>query len=261
MKRSIFFTPVFLVASILSACGKEAATATAAETVAITSTPDPCSPQNLPGEVTKVNDLMREFDDYSLVAQNTPQSQLTQVIPAMQKIVRDAENQKVPACIMQLKKFQLGHMNAVIQTLLVLLGNPQPNQDVVNAINTGIQQARELHRQYDLERARLLGITVVVSPTSAASPGTPEAAIPGEASTPAMLTVTNSGATGIVLLALPDPNAGGVATLAPGLTVLAFGQTADGKWIQVEVPNQPGQKAWVDATLITASGTLPIVAP
>jgi hypothetical protein len=269
MKNKILLL-VVLLSLLLAACGGKAApsgatavsstsvSSTSVSSTAVGSTSDPCSTENVKDAVTKVNDLMRQFDDYSLVAQNTPQAQLTQVIPPIQKVLRDAEDQKVPACLENLKKFQLGHMNAVIQTLLVLLANPQPNKNAVAAIQAGIAQARDLHHQYDIEYARLLGITLVAPPTNTTPSGTPGASAPGAA---APFTVTNMDTSAVVLVASPNATAGGVATLDAGLTALAFGQTADGKWIQVEVPGQPGQKAWVDATLVKASGTLPVVTP
>jgi hypothetical protein len=41
----------------------------------------------------------------------------------------------------------------------------------------------------------------------------------------------------------------------------AFGRTADGLWYQVEVPGQPGQKAWVSTAVVQISGEPPIVTP
>jgi hypothetical protein len=249
---------IFVIALLLTACGGRTAvdvsTTTDTETPAPTFTPDPCLSQNLPDEVAKVNKLMREFDDYSELASNTPQTQLIQIIPDMQRILRDAEDQQVPPCLSKLKEYQLAHMNVVVKTLMTFMGNAD-----AQLINAGISQAQQLHNRYDLEMARLLGITLTtVPPTLTPVQGTPAT---GTGGTSASGFVTNTGTEAIVLHASPDPNGGGIAMLEAGLTTSALGKTSDGKWIQVEVPNQPGQKAWVDASLVAVSGDLPTVTP
>jgi hypothetical protein len=158
--KKIIFTLILAFSVLISACGNKAT-----ESPAVTSTPDLCSSDNLPAEVTKVNDLMREFDDYSELASNTPQAQLATVIPELQRILRDAEDQVVPACLETLKKLQLAHMDIVGQTLMAFLSSSD-----LNAVNAGISRARDLHNQYDVELARLLGVTVVPPPTNTPAP-------------------------------------------------------------------------------------------
>jgi hypothetical protein len=125
-----------------------------------TVTPDPCAPENLQAEVIKVNKLMREFDDYAELASNTVQGQLIQVIPEMQRILRDAEDQPAPACLVELKRLQIAHMNVVVQTLMAFMGNADAQQ-----VSAGIGQAQQLHNEYDVEMARLLGVTLVAPST------------------------------------------------------------------------------------------------
>jgi hypothetical protein len=66
----------------------------------------------------------------------------------------------VPACLQDLKQLQLQHMEVVIQILLTFMG--ETNADFVNQ---GIMQARDLRLQYDIEMARLLGVTLQPQPT------------------------------------------------------------------------------------------------
>jgi len=108
---------------------------------------------------------MREFDDYSEIASNTPQAQLVVLIPEMQRILREAEDQSVPACLQTLKELQLTHMNIVVQTLMAFMSSAD-----LNAVNQGITASRDLHNQYDIEMARLLGVTVVPQLTSTPTP-------------------------------------------------------------------------------------------
>jgi hypothetical protein len=137
-------------------------------------------------------------------------------------------------------------MNAVIETLMVFMSNPKSEN-----IGQGITQARELHLKYDTEIARLLGLTLVPSTPAV---GVPSTSIP-------QLSVVNSGSKAATLRVAPEAKAGGVATLDAGATAVALGQTADGKWIKVEIPGQAGQSAWVEAALVQVSGQLPEVTP
>jgi hypothetical protein len=246
MKR-IFFFSILILSVLLTACGAGESTEVPTEAVVVaTSTPDLCSAENLPAEVAKVNDLMREFDDYSSLASNTQQSQLIQLIPDMQRILRDAEDLQVPPCLVTLKKLELAHMNLVIQTLMAFM-----NSADVQMINAGIAQARELHQKYDLEIARLLGITLVVPPTR-----TPGAAPEANATVPPtalVVFVTNPGPTGINLRTAPGLNAPEAGLLDVQVSTAALGKSADGQWIKVEVPGQPGQTAWVFASLVQLS--------
>lgn len=242
---------LLLVGLMLTACGRGQLVNTTPDIPESTVTPNPCISPNLDAEVTKVNDLMREFDDYAELASHTPKEQLVDIIPELQRILREAEKQTVPACLETLKKHQISHMSVVVQTLLAFISNAD-----LQLINAGISQAQQQHIQYETEMARLLGITLVAPPTFPPLAGTPESS-----ATATIIFATNSSASVITLLSSPDPNAGGVSVLEAGLTTVAVGQTADGAWILVEVPGQPGQKAWVDATLVALSGPLPVATP
>ena len=252
MKSKKVIIVITFAVVLLTACGAKATTppvdVATTTPVPVTVTPDPCSKENLPNEVTKVNSLMREFDDYSKLASSTPQGQLIQVIPPMQEIRRRAEDQNAPACLAGLKTLQVNHMNMVIETLMAFMSNPKSED-----IGTGITQARELHLKYDTEIARLLGLTLV--------PSTPVVNVPPTATPLPQLSVLNAGSKGVTLYVAPDSKSGGVAMLEAGQTAVAFGQTADGKWIKVEVPGQAGQRAWVEASLVQVSGQLPEVTP
>jgi len=253
----LLFTGV-LALVLLSACGgsvpeKPLETAT----LQVTLTPDPCIEANLPAEVGKVHKLMREFDDYALLASNTPQPQLVTVIPELQRILREAEDQAVPVCLKNLKGFQISHMRVVVQTLLGFMSSMDP--DMVNA---GIAQAREFHAQYDLEMARLLGITLAVPSPAEVTPAAPTLTAPPEtAPTPL---VTNQGQNELNLRSEPNFNAAAVSVLSAGETTVAIGRTADNQWIQVQVPDQSAETAWVYATVVQLSvpiESLPVTTP
>jgi len=266
MKKHILLA--FLILTLLlTACGADVESATLASTPtekpsptpAATSTPDPCSAENLPAEVTRIHKLTREFDDYSTLASNTPQSQLVLIIPDLQRILRDAEDQAVPACLRNLKKLQLLHMNIVVQTLLAFV-----NSSDVTDINNGIAKSRETHTQYDIELARLLGLTVVV-PTSS-TPDPQETLDPNTQTTPpssgSSPFVTNPGPTTVNIRALPNLNSDTLGLMAVGASAIVLGRTADALWYQIEFPDQSGQTAWVNVAPVQISDPtvkLPVV--
>ena len=137
----------------------------AESTLVPSSTPDPCSPEQIEAEVQKVHGHMREFDDASILASNLPLQDLSDPIANLQRIRREAEDEQIPPCLTNLKKYQIAHMNTVIGTLVAFLGGADKN-----TLEKNILIAREQHDQYTLELARLLGLTVV--PATARATGT-----------------------------------------------------------------------------------------
>lgn len=250
-----FVLSTFLVSLLLSACRSANATEiVVTPTLVVSATPDPCSSENLPSETAKINRLMREFDDYSSLASNTPQSQLVVLIPQMQRVLRDAEDQKIPACLVELKKLQLAHMNVVVQTLIAFM-----NSTDVSTVNKGIAESRELHAFYDVELARLLGFTqaapapsATLDPNSAAVTSTPSAI------------VTNPGPANASIRSAPDTAAPEMGILEVNSSTLALGKSTNEQWVLVDVPNQPGLRGWVDPTFLVLSipiAQLPVVNP
>lgn len=152
------------IAIVLTACVAVPTTATEAPTLApsqvpsVTSTPDPCAPENIEAEVQKVHRHMREFDDASSLAASRPREELGDAIAELQRIRRDTEDQPTPGCLADLRTFQVSHMNTVINTLIAFMS--ENDQQVVDQ---GIALARQQHDRYTLELARLLGLTVVAA--------------------------------------------------------------------------------------------------
>ena len=172
MKKLIsYFLALFLL--LMSACANQQVPAQSLATA----TPDPCSSENLPATVQKINDLMREFDDASQLAANLPAQQLAEVISNMQRIRRAAEDLQIPSCLTTLKSHQLNHMNVMIQTLLAFVGGA--NQET---LTNGLANARQEHELYSIELVRLLGITL--APVTGTPPPISETAVPTASPTP-----------------------------------------------------------------------------
>jgi hypothetical protein len=270
MKKRLFFLLILSlsVAIMISACGssepkptrtpKPTNTSKVTVTPAPTATPDPCAPENISKEVEKVHKHMREFDDASLLASNTPVAQLNPSIADLQRIRREAEDQEIPFCLTTLKQYQLAHMNTVINTMLYMLSYQGSDADK-DVLNQGIALARQQHDQYILELANVLGLTVVAAPTAAVTEGTPEA---GATPAPVAVLITNPGPAAVNLRTQPDLNADTLGILDIGAGAVVLGRTADTLWYQVEFPGQAGQTAWVYAPLVQLSdpnAVIPIV--
>jgi hypothetical protein len=125
---------------------------------------------------------MREFDDASTLASSVPQSQLGDSIADLQRIRREADDEKVPACLIDLKTYQINHMNAVIGTLLAFMRAGDPAAiDCVDVVSSSeedvvcqnIAFAREQHDQYLVELARVLKLPVITATPVTAGTASP----------------------------------------------------------------------------------------
>ena len=155
MNKSVFYllSVCFL---FVSACGSQPIPTQPpiTETVIANQEQDPCSPENLPAAVEAVNNVMREFDAASPLASDLTSQQLADLISNLQRIRRDAQDVQIPSCLGTLKTYQLNHMELTIQTLIAFIGAGDQE-----ALNQGLEMARQEHDLYSLEIARLLGIT------------------------------------------------------------------------------------------------------
>jgi len=191
---------------------------------------------------------MREFDDAAFLASNTPRAQLPEVISNMQDIRRAAEDQVVPSCLANLKQLQVAHMDTTINTLIAFLGGADQT-----ALSQGTELARQQHNQYALEYARLLGLTVIAPVTVTAAAQVQDT--PQPAATSVALSAFNPGPANVDIYAAPESNGPVILILPPGQSLPVVSQSADGKWIQVAIPGQPDQAAWVSTALVTLNPT------
>jgi hypothetical protein len=163
MKKQFIIGLLLAFAVFLSACGSNPPavienvvnTPVATSAPTMTNTPDPCGSENREAEVQKIHKYMREFDDASSLAASRPREQLADAIAELQRIRRESEDQPTPSCLVDLKTYQISHMNSVINTLMAFMSSADQQ-----AVDQGIALAREQHDQYTLELARLLGLTI-----------------------------------------------------------------------------------------------------
>jgi hypothetical protein len=171
-KIFLCYTAILFLMILLAGCGNPpAASEVTATVVAVeatstvssgstaepTATLDPCARPQIEEEVQKVHKHMREFDDASALASSVPRDQLSTSIIELQRIRREAEDERIPGCLTELREIQVQHMNTVISTLLAFMKGNVDEQ----TLNQAISLARQQHDEYTLELARLLGLTVV----------------------------------------------------------------------------------------------------
>jgi hypothetical protein len=259
MKKAIILWMAICIFLSLSACATLVPVPAVTATPSVTATPDLCSTAYLPNAVKAVNNLTRQFDDYAALAKSTPKSQLVQVIPPLQTIRRAAQDQVVPACLKQLKIYQISYMDTLIQTLLVF--DSSQNTSDANILNNGLAQAQQYRNQYVIELAHLLGMTVVVPPTVTA--GTP-AAVKTNTPNPTapVITITNPGSDPINLHSSASLTSQTIGTLNAGASAPAIGKSAAGDWVLIQVNGKP---AWIFASLIKFTNgdiaALPLATP
>jgi Bacterial SH3 domain len=260
IKKATLLSTVTVSLLFMAACGAFKSAPSVTATPSPSATHDPCSSKNLPAAITPMNNLMRQFDDYATLAAHTPQSQLVQVIPPLQAILRAAEDQGVPSCLQDIKGYQLQYMNAFIQTLLAFESNAKP--DVINAERA---QANQYQNQYAIGLAHLLGLTVVVASTATADAQAPKPSATLAAAQTVTFTVINRGSNPLNVHVSPSLTSQTIGTLPVGQSVTALGKTATGEWIEIEAPGQPGKTYWVYTTLVKFSSgnlaSLPVVTP
>lgn len=251
-----------VIALSLSACGGQStpapdggqpAGAPAAPQVSVTNpeaspTIDPCAPQYQRVLAERAHRHMREFDDAANLAASLKVDALPAAVAELQRIRRETEDEPLPGCLAKLKQLQVAHMNVVIETLMGMLNQTKPEE-----LQKGILAARQLHDQYTLELGRAYGVTFVAAPT--ATPGPVETITP----TPPGLTVTNPGPTGVNLRATPELTGTVLGILPVNVSLAVLGKSEDGKWVYVEIPEKPGEKAWLYLQPVSLSGPLDAV--
>lgn len=249
---------ILMILSIsLAACGSNATPASSLPTV--TPTSDPCAPENIKDEASKVHHLMREFDDASARASNTARAQLNDPISDLQSIRRDAEDLQVPGCLTRLKQVQLTYMNLVIGTLLNFMGKGDQQ-----TASQGIALAKQQHDAYLVELAHVLGATIISPPTPAGPTSTPGptetagAATPASENstpTPAALMMTVPGPSTVNLRRTPSLDGETMGMMKVGDSAPVLGKSADGRWLLIAIPGQASQVAWVYTSLVAVSGS------
>ncbi len=241
----------------LSPSATPAPSATPSPAGPLTPTPDLCSEANLPATAKFVNAYVYQFDKYATISPTVPQSQLPQIITAMQAIRKAASDQAVPPCVTDLKHYALLYMDTTVQTLISFQANPK-----IETLTAGIQQSKKYNDQYAAELARLVGVTLA-APSGTGLPGA--GTKPAQTPTPEVAMVMNPGPNALNLRVLPSLTAQAVASLDANLSTKVLGRSADGEWLLVEVPGKPDQKAWVYASLVQFTsgdpGKLPIATP
>ncbi len=241
--------------SVLAGCASKSATTILEEpagtstplvtaTPSVTPTPDLCSPGYAQQEAKKINDLMREFDDLTYVANLTPQQQLGEKILQLSEIRRNEEDVLVPECLDLLHGAAVDYMNAVISYLGAFMGGGSSDQ-----VSQIIGASQNIRAFYNVEYARVQAI------------GTPTSDIPSPTPTLFQVMVTNKSGQGLNLRPEPLLNTNVAATLPAGESAPATAKNETGEWLLITYNDE---KLWVYAAYVKTEGDLtllPIILP
>jgi hypothetical protein len=205
-------------------------------------------------EIERIANIMGEFDDTSFLAQSVPDSgQLVQVILVLQRVRRDAINNKPPECLKPLKEAQVNFMSGVILTFISFMTKAK-----TEAIQNQITQTRSLRGVFDQELANQLGlkyITATPMPTIAPTPIPPTSTV-----SPVTATTDQD----IYILQGPGVAFPAAGTFLKGQIANVIGRNPVGDWILIEIPSNPGKPGWALKQLIKISGaeaSVPIITP
>jgi hypothetical protein len=279
MKKLLLASFAIIAGLLLASCGSPAGqsgtpapgsttgltAAPSAPAATPSATPDLCTQAQLPETVKIVNGYVHQFDNYATLAFQlrtvpnnpnpalvSPLAQLPQLIASMKSIRTALQQQLVPPCLTDLKHYALQYMDTV-----VLASTTYQTTGSLESLSAGINLARQYNDQYANELARLLGVTLA-----------PENVTPvaGETATlSAGATVMNPGPNPLNLHVAPSLTSQSIAMLEANESARALGKSSNDEWIQIEVPGQPGARAWVYASLVQyTSGDasiLPVATP
>ncbi len=238
--RGLFF--IILVTFLISACGTATPSSTPEPTETSTATPDPCSMESISLYVQQANELMREYDDTTYVANLTLQTQLGDMILKLQDVRRRTEDLELPVCLSQLKQNEIGYMNSVIQYLAAFMAGGDHTQ-----VTDMIKNTQNLRVSYDTEKQRLLTFSAQDTITDTPNP-------------PGQIQASNPDGHALNLHQEPSLTSKVEKLMKPGERANALARDADTTWILVEYD---GARLWVYAVQVTLSGnanSLPVIA-
>ena len=78
------------------------------------------------------------------------------------------------------------------------------------------------------------------------------------------VTVSNPGPSSVNLRVAPDLSSAVVGLFVVNASAVVLAQSTDGKWVQIEIPEKPGENGWLFLQPVTLSGALdsiPVATP
>ncbi|NLF52758.1 MAG: hypothetical protein GX577_16650 [Leptolinea sp.] len=224
---------------------------------------DPCtSIETRKPEIEKIAGIMGEFDDTSYLVQSIPDTNdLVPVILELQRVRREAINNKPPACLKSLKDAQVDFMSGVIITSISMLSSGKARtseeKDRYTAeVEDRLKRTRLFREAFEKELADQLGLKYI---TATPAPTLTPTVIP-PTSTIAPITATTD--QDIYVVQGPGLTYPAVGTFLKGQITNVIGRDVTGEWIQIEVPGSAGSAGWAPKQLIKINGaeaSLPVI--
>ncbi len=213
-------------------------------------------------EIEKIAAIMAEFDDTSYLVQSIPNTDdLVPVILELQRVRREAINNKPPSCLKPLKDSGVDFMSGVIITSISMLssGKARTNaekEQYIAEVEDRLKRTRSLREAFDKELATQLGMKYI---TATPAPTLTPTVVP-PTSTVAPITATTD--QDIYVVQGPGLAYPAVGTFLKGQITNVIGRDQTGEWIQIEVPGNAGSAGWAPKQLIKLSGaeaSLPVI--
>jgi hypothetical protein len=277
--REVFLTSSLLLifSLLLGACAsaptqvaiQASPVPSATASMAPSSTPDLCAPNNIKKEIKKVYDLMQKFDDTVFVASLTTQQQLPPILLTLQDVRRQTEALDVAVCIGTLRLAAVNYQNATILYLAHFMGGSPRDQ-----INSEMADSQNLRKIYDIEISRLLGVPYVPPPTATPAPTvlptqptgqpTPTVVFPTPGGLASDIYVTNTGVIPANLRDIPSVSGNKIGELPVGTRAKVLFRTPIGDWLLVQFQGVPNNLAWIFTNVVTLNvdiSKVPVIAP
>jgi hypothetical protein len=241
----------------------------ATASMAPSSTPDLCAPNNIKKEIKKVYDLMQKFDDTVFVASLTTQQQLPPILLTLQDVRRQTEALDVAVCVGTLRLAAVNYQNATILYLAHFMGGSPRDQ-----INSEMADSQNLRKIYDIEISRLLGVPYVpsptatpaatVTPTQPTGQPTPTVVIATPGGSASDIYVTNTGVIPANLRDIPSVSGNKIGEIPVGARAKVLFRTPIGDWLLVQFQGVPNNLAWIFTNVVTLNvdiSKVPVISP
>ena len=256
MKKTLMILGVFVL--LFASCSVlSPAEPTPSPSPAPTATPDPCSKENILGEVEDLQMLVSEFQEVEILANNTNFNFVYEPILRLQELRYGILRTKVPVCLEEFKAFSINYTASAIiyltnfmqMNLNIEKVTDQDKENLDKAIQTSQAWWQEVTKEFN-NIASNAGVEPQVTPESSNALPTP---------TGIAAIATNESTSTVNIREEPAINSAVVASLDKGEQAEIIGRNEAGDWLQVTMNDITG---WVFTEMVVINTTidqLPIV--
>ncbi len=196
-----------------------------------TMTPDPCSQENLSGEMESIRSGLGEFHEMTYIADNSRAEDLISPVMKLEEIRTDLSDLELPNCLSNLKRTYLDYTAMVIRYLSSRMNDPRSDEYKVDQQNS---QTLWSAVESEYEKA-ILTVQEEFIPLTGKDKAFQEPEYTG-------IIAENDGFTSANVRSDADINSPVIGRLEPGMQALVIGKNKDSNWIRI---NLAGLHGWV----------------